>query len=345
MSFPKLSLESIARIGRISRLARTIALARLPIFAVAVATFAAQGGCASIAVAVAPDKVAVPDETVEFRDAESAFWSALHGGHYEGIGPTLELYQRAYLKNPNAPMTAARIGWLHTWRLAERSRLASPPATITDDIVLARKYFGEAVHLAPKESRFLGFYASLTMAEGAVHKDEAITRKGYFMMNDAVDAWPEFNLFTAGISVANLPAGNDLFDEGIDRQWKNLDVCVDGTLDRSDGRFAKYMSLETHEGKNRACWDSWHAPHNLSGFFLHMGDMLVKKGDVAKARVVYENAKLPKSYGTWKLRDVVDDRIANAERYVEDFRKADPKGNEKRPFWNSTFACTGCHAD
>ena len=75
-------------------------------------------------------------------------------------------------------MTAARIGWLHTWRIAERSRNPGAPATITDDIVLARKYFGEASHRAPNESRFKGFFASVTMAEGAIHKDEATIQRG-----------------------------------------------------------------------------------------------------------------------------------------------------------------------
>ncbi|MBK8212275.1 MAG: hypothetical protein IPK71_00880 [Myxococcales bacterium] len=323
-----------------------IAQVRLaPVLAVLAAAAAAftQGGCASIAVAVAPEKKAEVDDTPEFHAAESAFWGALHGGDYSRIGDTLELYQRAYLKNPNAPMTAARIGWLHTWRIAERSRNPAAPATITDDIVLARKYFGEASHLAPNESRFKGFFASVTMAEGAIHKDEATIRRGYFMMNDAVDAWPEFNYFTAGISVANLPASDPLFDEGLERQWKNLDVCVDGSMDRG-GSFAKFMPLETREGKNRACWDSWAAPHNLSGFFLHMGDMLVKKGDVAKAKIVYANAKLPKSYDAWKYKDVLDDRIAHAAEYVEPFRRAEGKPGEKAPFWRSDFACTGCHA-
>ena len=86
-----------------------------------------------------------------------------------------------------------------------------------------------------------------------------------------------------------------------------------------------------------------------------MGDMLVKKGDVAKARVMYENAKLPKSYATWNLRAVIDERIAQADENVAAFRndeqnnrggspgaQRDPK---RRPFWTSSFACTGCHAN
>jgi len=39
------------------------------------------------------------------------------------------------------------------------------------------------------------------------------------------------------------------------------------------------MSKKTKEGKKRVCWNSWIAPHNFEGFFLNMGDMLVKSGD------------------------------------------------------------------
>jgi hypothetical protein len=36
------------------------------------------------------------------------------------------------------------------------------------------------------------------VADGGIHKDEKLTRKGYFMLRDSNQAWPEFNLFTAG---------------------------------------------------------------------------------------------------------------------------------------------------
>ena len=87
---------------------------------------------------------------------------------------------------------------MHIWRLGERARHQPVRPEITDDAVLARKYFEEAVRLDPKEARYLGFYASLLMAEGTIHKDEKMVRRGYFTMKDAVAAWPEFNLFTAG---------------------------------------------------------------------------------------------------------------------------------------------------
>ncbi len=88
---------------------------------------------------------------------------------------------------------------MHIWRLAERARIASGPGPeITDDAVLARKYFEEAVRLDPGDARYLGFYASLLMAEGTIHKDDKLVRRGYYTMREAVTAWPEFNYFTAG---------------------------------------------------------------------------------------------------------------------------------------------------
>lgn len=84
---------------------------------------------------------------------------------------------------------------------------------------------------------------------------------------------PEFNLFTGGYVFSRLPADSPQFQEGLAWQWRTLDHCIE-------------------EGKKRACWNSWIAPHNLEGFFLNMGDMLVKSGDWQMAQKIYANARL-----------------------------------------------------
>jgi hypothetical protein len=91
----------------------------------------------------------------------------------------------AYLTNPADAVSASHIGWLHIWRLAERQRLTTIPATITDDAILARRYFQEAVALNPADARYLGFLAAAVLAEGQIHQDEKLTRRGYFMLLDA----------------------------------------------------------------------------------------------------------------------------------------------------------------
>lgn len=119
-----------------------------------------------------------------------------------------------------------------------------------------------------------------------MHSDEKLTRQGYFMLKDAIEAWPEFNLFTAGYVMSRLPADSPQLREGLEWEWQNLDICIGEKLDRANPDYTRYMSMETREGPKRACWNSWIAPHNLEGFFLNMGDMLVKAGDWQTAQKI-----------------------------------------------------------
>src|SRR5260221_633334 len=81
------------------------------------------------------------------------------------------------------------------------------------------------------------------------------------------------------------------------------------TMDRRNPDYARYMALVTTKGPKRVCWNSWIAPHNFEGFFLNMGDMLVKAGDWQTAQKIYGNAKLTPEYGQWKFRQMLEDRI------------------------------------
>lgn len=302
-------------------------------------------GCSYIAEQAAPSKQPTASRSDAAVKADALFWQTLHAGQYEEIPAALQALTAAYLANPNDATTAAHIGWMHIWRLAESARLDPVPATITDDAVLARRYFEEAVKLNPHEPRYLGFLASATLAEGSIHKDEKITRRGYYLMLDAIGAWPEFNLFTGGYVASRQPADSKQFKEALEWQWRNLDVCVNAKVDRTNPDFARYMALETTEGPKRVCWNSWIAPHNFEGFFLNMGDMLVKAGDWQTAKIVYANAKLPATYGQWKFRHVLEDRIASAQANVAVFNQSAPGADKSRQrmMIDSPFACMACH--
>jgi hypothetical protein len=209
--------------------------------------------------------------------------------------------------------------------------------------VLARKYFEEAVRLDPGEARYLGFYASVQMTEGTIHKDEKLVRRGYYAMQDAVAAWPEFNYFTAGYGAGALPHDSPRFKEGVEAQWLNLDVCVGERVDRVNPDYARYMPLEAQSGPKRVCWNSWIAPHNFEGFFLNFGDTLVKAGDPATAVKMYENARLASSYASWPYRQVLEDRIAGAGGNVQAFRRQPPAPEGPTMMVQSRYACVGCH--
>jgi hypothetical protein len=295
-----------------------------------------------IAVSLVPAKKATTTRSDAAVKADELFWHTFHTGGYNDIPRVLDVLTAAYLETPSDAVTAAHIAWLHNWRVAERARLSTVPATITDHTSLARRYFDEAVKLNPSDARILGFLAAHLVAEGTLHKDERLVRRGYYMLLDAIDAWPEFNLFTAGFVLSRLPADSPRFKEGLEWQWRELDVCTQERVDRTNPDYSRYMTLETREGPKRACWNSWIAPHNFEGFLLNMGDMLVKSGDWQTGQKIYANAKLSRDYATWKFAAVLEARIAEAPDNVAAFNGV--QGAPVRPIMvNSTFACSGCH--
>jgi hypothetical protein len=295
-----------------------------------------------IAVGMAPIKKTLTARSANAVAADSLFWRTLHGADYEGVSGAIEVLTQAYTATPNDALTAAHLGWLHFWRVSERARLDSIPATITEHLVLARKYFAEAVKLDATDARYLGFLASAMVAEGTIDQDERLTRAGYFKLLEAVDAWPEFNLFTIGYVLSQLPEDSPQFRRAVEWQWENLDACVSGRIDRADPGYAKYMSSATTHGPKRACWNTWIAPHNFEGFFLNMGDMLVKSGDWQTARRVYANAKLSSTYEQWKFRDILEARVRDAEMNVAVFRAARTHRTGTLMV-HSSFACMACH--
>jgi hypothetical protein len=321
---------------------RKINTTRVGIVLVVVLAFAigalALANTGRIAVALAPKKQAAQTRSAAAEKADELFWQTFHGGEYDKIPQALNALTAAYLETPTDAVTAAHIAWLHNWRNAERARMDSVPATITDDTHVARRYFQEAAALNPADARLRGFLAGHTVIEGTLHHDEKLTRQGYYMLLDAITAWPEFNLFTAGYVMSRLPADSPRFREGLEWQWRNLDVCIEGKLDRANPDYAPYMALETREGSKRACWNSWIAPHNFEGFFLNMGDMLVKAGDWQTAQKIYANAKLSRDYATWKYQEVLEQRIQHAQANVALFNAPNA------PIMiNSEFACMACH--
>jgi hypothetical protein len=320
---------------------------RLPLRLALLLLGVSAGGCSYVAIHTAPQLQATQQRSSAAVGADALFWKVLHEADYAHIQTALEPLTAAYLADPADAVTAAHIGWLHIWRVAERSRLGAPPASITDDIVLAQHYFQQAVALNPHEARYLGFLASATLAAGSIAHDEAQSRRGYFEMLDAIKAWPEFNLFTAGYVLSQQPPGSARFQQAMEYQWRNLDVCIGHRIDRGNPDYARYMSLYAVSGAKRVCWNSWIAPHNFEGFFLNMGDMLVASGDWQHARSIYANARLSSTYAQWQYRDVLEQRIVNAQANVERFRAPPPTPGRTAPgprmMFAEDFACMACH--
>jgi len=281
--------------------------------------------------------------------ADAFFWGVFHNGEYDQIPAVLNALTGAHLVDPKDAITTAHIGFTHVWRLTERWRLDEIPPTVTDHGVLGQSYFQQAVRLNPYDFRYLGFLGGMTMAEGDIHRDKKLVGKGYSTLLKSIRAFPEFNYVTGGLLESVLPATSKRFQRALEWQWKTIDVCVGEKIDRGNPDMSPYLHLATTEGPKRVCWNGWIAPHNFEGFFLNMGDMLVKSGDWRTAQKIYANAKLLPDYSHWKFSDVLEERISQARANVALFNEVpDPSGQARLTnpiMFQSTYACMACHQD
>ncbi len=279
--------------------------------------------------------------------ADTVFWRTLHAGHYDSIPPAMFLLSAAYLQNPRDPQITAHIGFLHAWSVAEGARIVKVPPTITDHLILARTYFARAAALDPADARVQGFHAVFEMSDADVQRDTAAFAAGLARGRAAISAWPEFNWFTVGYTLSGHESASPLFREGLAMQWQTLDACSHTSVDRANPTAAVALAAEATERdprRQRACWNSWIAPHNVEGFFLNMGDMLVKSGDWRTAVKVYALAQGMSSYPKWAFREVLETRILQAEQNVIAFRRTDSaRGSESSIMLRSRFACVACH--
>jgi len=279
--------------------------------------------------------------------ADTVFWRTLHAGHYDSIPRAMLLLKAAYLQNPRDARTTAHIGFLHAWVSAERARLASVPPTIIDNLILARTYFARAAALDPTDARVQGFHASFEMSDAGVQRDSAAFALALARGRTAIAAWPEFNWFTIGYTLSGRDHASPLFREAVAMQWQTVDACGRTSVDRTNPTAAVVLRAEATEQdprRRRACWNSWIAPHNVEGFFLNMGDMLVKSGDWRTGVQVYALARGMGSYPRWAFRDVLEARIAQAEQNVAAFRRPEAAGADgPRMMLGSRFACVACH--
>jgi|SRR5688572_231621 len=279
--------------------------------------------------------------------ADSLFWRILHAGEYDSIPRAMFLLKAAYLQNPSDVRITAHIGFLHAWASAERVRLTNVPPTITDHVILARTYFSRAAALDPSDARVHGFLAAFEMSDANLRRDTVDFAAGLVRGRASIGAWPEFNWFTVGYTLSGRDHTSPLFREALDMQWKTVDACSRTTIDRANPTAAEVFRAEPTERDplhRRACWNSWIAPHNVEGFFLNMGDMLVKSGDWRTGVKVYELARQVASYPRWAYRDVLEARITTAEQNVTAFRRTESNEHSgPRIMLGSRFACSACH--
>ncbi|MEZ4776912.1 MAG: hypothetical protein R3D00_27305 [Bacteroidia bacterium] len=283
--------------------------------------------------------------------ANAYFWEHFHLGHYDSIPEILERLTAAYLDNPNDLQTAYHLGFTHFWAIAERQHAHEIPATIIDHAVLAQKYLGEAYRMNPKDARVLTFLSAAKIIVGDVSQDEKLVTEGYFDGLKSIREWKDFGEFSLAYTLSQLPHTDPNFPKTLDWMKKTTERCYCPDLTPPSDACKQFIAAKVANpkslGRNRIVPNSWVAPHNIEGYFMSYGDLLVKNGDWQQAISIYELAKYAPDYAYWPYREVLEKRMQNAQANVARFRKevrqGDIIGLDDAVMVQTAMACRACH--
>lgn len=280
-------------------------------------------------------------------DENEYFWKQFHEGNIENIDNIISKLENKYKKDSTNLITNSHLGFAHIWALSEYKRIPNVGANVTDHAYLSYKHFSKAYELNPNDKRVLGFLADAQMAYGSIINSSKMQRKGYFKGLKSISEWPEFNKFTIGVTFSNSRPTSKIFKKSLEWQWTTLEDCYTNEIDRTNPDIKEFIKKDIsghNPGKDRACYNNWIAPHNIEGYFLHMGDMIIKTGDFKTAIKIYELAKSSPNYESWVFKDLLEKRILNAESNTKLFLERTQKNEiDSMIITNSGSLCISCH--
>lgn len=289
-------------------------------------------------------------QSLRAEAADNYFWEQFHAGNYDSIPTILDKLTSVYMDNPNDIRTINHLAFTHMWALSEH-RNSNGGARIIDHATLAQKYFGESYLMNPHDTRILSFLSSVKMVNGKICGDEQLSKEGYLNALKAIREWEAFSSFSLAYTLSRLPSTDKKFSEALilmqtlaERYSSNFDANSPGTQ-RQIARIE--LLRHSDQSKDRVFYNSWIAPHNVEGFFMAYGDMLVKSGRWEDAISVYQLSRYVEQYNDWDYKDVLQRRIDNARRNVELFAK--PVARDRRVdvddaiLAETGIACRSCH--
>ncbi|MCP4503483.1 MAG: hypothetical protein GY822_26425 [Deltaproteobacteria bacterium] len=277
-----------------------------------------------------------------------AFFVAFYAGDYDALDEIIELLTREYLDGDD--ISTATLGFAHAWRLAESSRNSEGPARVIESADLAVRFFEESSEVFPNDARLRGFLGSFKQASGSIHGHDDLKTEGWFDQQGAAQDWPEWGYFTQAYGLVTLEPSETRYNDGIELYWKNIDACIDGSIDRNNFDYLPYVEdvqNDSDERDSRACGNSEVVPFNTQGFFLIFGDMLAKGNQLEDAEKMYQTALDIPSDEAWPYRELTENRLETLSDLPNAFAKDVERGSEVNPYKTTIFSgpmnCVACH--
>ncbi|HZI09770.1 MAG TPA: hypothetical protein VE153_05205 [Myxococcus sp.] len=249
----------------------------------------------------------------------------------------------SFEKDPTNGETAFFLGTLYFWQASEWGRDASRGSDAQlGQLIKMHKYLNEAVRLNPDDAQAWCFLGTAKMSRARFSNSLGLLNEGVADIRKCAEMYPHFGLLMISITHSFLPINSPGFTAAVDSIWTNLDVCINDRIDRNNPDFTPYTSLTSNTaGPYLACWNSPVSPHNLEGFWLIMGNLLVKNNQPDLAVIAYSNAQLDPAFETWRFKDHLLSQKATAHERAPLYR--DSNAANDPPMIIQETQCVLCH--
>jgi tetratricopeptide (TPR) repeat protein len=233
----------------------------------------------------------------------------------------------AAAEHPGEEQFALLLGLAYLWRIAEPLPDEDGDlALVAEAATKARAELERAYALCPTDHRIPAWLGPILVNTGRALGDDSVVEEGLSVLQQGIDHYPSFVLFSKLLVYADQPATSSAFQMALAAVEENTGDCASGSV------------------QDPACTNSAMAWHNVEGASVFMGDVLAKAGKKAEALAAYEGALASPGWSTWQWQPVLGARIADIHARVASFADDDP-ANDAVSAWQQQDQCSICHVE
>jgi hypothetical protein len=249
-----------------------------------------------------------------------SFRAALFAADYTARPAALDGLKAAAQAAPDDEALALLNGLGNLWRIAEP--LASEASLFIPSALTARSEVERAYQLCPTDHRIPAWLGPILVNMGRQLNDQKSIDEGLRVLQQGIDHYPSFVLFSKLLIYADRPATDPDFQNALSAVEDNIGACGDLATTRDP-----------------ACKNTVHVPHNVEGSTVFLGDVFAKAGKKADALALYESGRAGKDHASWPFRGLLDERISDIDARIAAYAA----GNDPPSAWTSDKQCSYCH--
>lgn len=263
----------------------------------------------------------------ENHAATKAFRAALGAGDKAARAQVIEQLEAAVEDHPEEEQLALYLGLAQLWRIAEP--LPEDQAVFVATALGARENLQKAYDLCPTDYRIPAWLGPVLVNMGRQLNQQATIDQGLAVLQEGIDHYPSFVLFSKLLVYANEPAGSPDFQNAVDAVFENIDYCTG-----DDGKLIH----------DPACQNTEIVYHNVEGSTVFLGDVFAKAGRKDDALTFYTQGQQGKDHATWDFQDLLAERIATLDARIAAHATEDT-ADDPETAWNAAYQCAVCHTE